>query len=225
MCFFNLQKAFDSVQYPVLFKRSFDAGVNGKAWRLLQNWYHGPKGRVRVGSQLTPPITIERSVLQGSALSPVLFLLIMDPLLKSLESSQLGPFIRKTYARAFVHADDVHTLTSSLLTLQKQINSVQSFIDENAFILNPTKCEVLSVSASKPQSQAPAGIVGNQAFVAQQQVKCLGYWWSWDLSATKAVDQAIKKARCVGGLPREAKSYIEQSHLWNLHRTNSTLWV
>jgi hypothetical protein len=26
-------------------------------------------------------------------------------------------------------------------------------------------------------------------------VKCLGHWWSWDLSADKAVDEAIKKAR------------------------------
>jgi hypothetical protein len=23
----------------------------------------------------------------------------------------------------------------------------------------------------------------------------VGYWWSWDLSATKAVDEAIKKSR------------------------------
>jgi hypothetical protein len=25
--------------------------------------------------------------------------------------------------------------------------------------------------------------------------KCLGFWWSWDLSATRAVDEAIKRAR------------------------------
>ena len=30
---------------------------------------------------------------------------------------------------------------------------------------------------------------------AKENVKCLRYWWSWDLSATKAVDEAIKKAR------------------------------
>ena len=146
------------------------------------------KGRVRVGSQPTPPITIECGVLHVSVLSPVLFLMIMNPLLKSLESSQLGPFIGDTYAGAFVHADNVRTLTSSLLTLQKQIDSVKSFANENTLILNHTKFEVLSVSTSKPQFQAPAGILGNQALVAQQQVKCLVYWWSWDLSAKKTVE-------------------------------------
>ena len=34
MCFYDLQKAFDSIQYPVLLKRLFECGVNGKAWRL-----------------------------------------------------------------------------------------------------------------------------------------------------------------------------------------------
>ena len=29
----------------------------------------------------------------------------------------------------------------------------------------------------------------------QLNAKCLGYWWCWDLSATKAMDKAIKKAR------------------------------
>ena len=29
----------------------------------------------------------------------------------------------------------------------------------------------------------------------QLNANCLGYWWCWDLSATKAVDEAIKKAR------------------------------
>ena len=82
MCFYDLQKAFDSVQYPVLLKRLYEAGINGRAWRLIRDWYSKPKSRVRVNGHLTPPITLERGVLQGSVLSPVLFLLVMDPLLR-----------------------------------------------------------------------------------------------------------------------------------------------
>ena len=39
VCFFDLQKAFDMVQYPLLLKFVFDCGINGKAWRLLNSWY------------------------------------------------------------------------------------------------------------------------------------------------------------------------------------------
>jgi hypothetical protein len=138
--------------------------------------------------------TLERGILQGSVLSPVLFLLIMDPLLKSLQSKALGPSIGDTYAGAFIHADDIRTISSSRATLQEQIDTVQTFTVQNGLTLNPTKCEVVLVSPSKPVESAPIAVLGGEALTPRLSAKCLGYWWSWDLSATKAVDEAIKKA-------------------------------
>ena len=194
-CFYDLQKAFDSIQYPVLLKRLYEAGVDGKAWRLIRSWYNQPKCRVRINGQLSFAFTLQRGVIQGSVLPPVLFLLVIDPLLKCLESGGLGPFISDTYAGAFAHADDIRTVTGSLDTLQQQLDMVQNFAAENALTLNPTKCEVLLVSPSKPVPSAPAGILGKRSLIPQHHAKCLGYWWSWDLSAAKAIDEAIKKAR------------------------------
>ena len=51
------------------------------------------------------------------------------------------------------------------------------------------------VSPSKPEESAPIAILGGKALIPHLNAKCLGYWWSWDLSASKAVDEAIKKAR------------------------------
>ena len=34
MCLYDLHKAFDSVEYAVLLQKLFEAGVNGKMWRL-----------------------------------------------------------------------------------------------------------------------------------------------------------------------------------------------
>ena len=67
LCFYNLQRAFESVQYPILFKDLYDAGINGKTWRI--------------NGSLSSKFKIERGVLQGSVLSSVLFLLVMDPFL------------------------------------------------------------------------------------------------------------------------------------------------
>ena len=95
MCFYDLQKAFESVQYPILLKRLYEAGIDGRAWRLLHiSKEHGEGGWLFIFH-----VHAERGVLQGSVLSPVLFLLIMDPLLKSLQSKGLGPSIGGTYAR------------------------------------------------------------------------------------------------------------------------------
>ena len=165
------------------------------AWRLIRDWYNHPRSRVRVGGQLSAEFILERGVLQGSVQSPVLFLLVMDPLLRELEHSSLGPSVYGTYAGTFAHADDIRTVTSSLPSLQQQIHMVQNFAIENALALNPAKCEVLIVSPSKLASPTPVCTIADQSLLPKENVKCLGYWWSWDLSATKAVDEAIKKAR------------------------------
>ena len=51
------------------------------------------------------------------------------------------------------------------------------------------------MSSSKSVSSAPVGILGSQALTTQHHAKCLGYWRSWDLSASKAIDEAIQRAR------------------------------
>ena len=195
MCFYDLQKAFDSIQYPVLLKRLYEAGVNGKAWRIIRSWYTSPNSMVRVNGVLSSPFTLERGVLQGSVLSPVLFLLIMDPLLKSLQSNGLGLSVGDTYAGGFIHADDIRTISSSWTTLQEQINTVCTFAANNGLTLNPTKCEVVLISSSKLATTAPIATLEGSGLVPQLNAKCLGYWWCWDLSATKAVDEAIQEGK------------------------------
>ena len=39
MCLYDLEKAFDSVNFSVLLKRLFHAAINSKTWRLLRSWY------------------------------------------------------------------------------------------------------------------------------------------------------------------------------------------
>ncbi len=182
MCFYDLQ---DSIQYPVLLKHLYESGVNGKAWRILRSWYTSPKSMVRVNGVLSSPFTLECKVLQGSVLSPVLFLLTMDPLLKSLQSNDLGPLVGDIYVGGFIHADDIRTISSSRTTLQEQINTMCTFAANNGLTLNPTKCEVVLISPSKPATTAPIAALEGNGLVPQLNAKCLGYWWCWDLSAPR----------------------------------------
>ena len=67
---------------------------------------------------------------------------------------------------------------------------------DNGFTLNLSKCEVLAVSPSKPTMTSPLCTLDSQfLLIPRESAKCLGYWWSWDLSPTKSIDAAIGKAR------------------------------
>ena len=73
MCLFDLAKAFDSVEFPVMLDKLFSIGVNGKTWRLIRNWYENGKCFVHVDGLSSTPFPVERGVRQGSILSPTMF--------------------------------------------------------------------------------------------------------------------------------------------------------
>ena len=92
MCLYDLQKAFDSVEYPVLLRMLYDLGVNGKCWRLIKIWYENTTCGVKIDEGiLSGSYPIERGVKQGSVLSPALFLLVMDSPLSQLETHNIWP--------------------------------------------------------------------------------------------------------------------------------------
>ena len=119
LCLFDLEKAFDSVKLPVLLKSLFQVGINGKCWRLLNDWYLNAQSRVYVNGSLSRPLSINRGVKQGSILSPLLFIIVIDPLLKKLRNINAGLSVNGTYVGAAAHADDLRTAAtySSMLFL------------------------------------------------------------------------------------------------------------
>ena len=53
LCFYDIEKAFDSVEFPILLTHLFTAGINGKSWRLIKSWYDSPTSRVKHGNNLS----------------------------------------------------------------------------------------------------------------------------------------------------------------------------
>ena len=47
LCFYDIEKAFDSVEIPILLKQLYSIGINGKLWRLLKHWYSTSSARVK----------------------------------------------------------------------------------------------------------------------------------------------------------------------------------
>ena len=68
-CFYDLEKAFDSVEYNVLFNHLFRVGINGKCWRVIGAFYEDTAACVRLDGKLSDGFLLKRGVKQGSVLS------------------------------------------------------------------------------------------------------------------------------------------------------------
>ena len=115
----------------------------------------------------------------------------MDPILLELSKRSCGPSV---CLGAFSHADDIRTLSTNISDCKSQIASVSEFTSSQGLALNVDKCEA-SISPSLPVDSTHI-LAGDLQFPLTTSARCLGAWWSPNLSCTKWVEENIKKARC-----------------------------
>ena len=78
--FVDLEKAFDRVPRKVLWWAMRKLGVDEWIIHTVQAMYCNAKSKVRVGSEYSDPIDVSVGVHQGSVLSPLLFIIVMEAL-------------------------------------------------------------------------------------------------------------------------------------------------
>ena len=78
--FVDLEKAFDRVPRSVLWWALLSVGVEEWAVRVIQGMYANARSRVRVNGQLSDEFGVGVGVHQGSVLSPLLFILVLEAL-------------------------------------------------------------------------------------------------------------------------------------------------
>ena len=87
---YDLEKVHDSIEHPILLKCLFEAGLNGKSWRVIKACYDNIQVVVSSNSKYSTPVSFLRGVQQGSVLSPIFFLVVMDKMLQKVEDENAG---------------------------------------------------------------------------------------------------------------------------------------
>ena len=80
MAFVDLEKAFDRVPRDVIWWALRKPGTNEWLVRLVQSMYKDVRSRVRVGDGYSEEFGVGVGVHQGSVLSPLLFIIVLEAL-------------------------------------------------------------------------------------------------------------------------------------------------
>ena len=111
--FFDLQKAFDTVDHEILIKKLDNYGIRGIANKWFKSYLSNRYQFVSINGKDSDVKPVKHGVPQGSVLGPLLFLLYINDLHNSIKHSTTRHF-----------ADDTNLLivNSSLKQLKKYIN-------------------------------------------------------------------------------------------------------
>ena len=192
-----MEKAFDSVETPILLERIYSVGVNGKLRRLLKSMYSTATARVRVDSCFSEKVSISRGVKQGSTLhTPTLFLVFMDNLTRVLRESSEGLSVKGLYMGAALHADDLRISTPSMECLTRQDKVINHFTAESSLKLNQEKLEIVKISTTNRREEDRDTMkVGSIEVTPSVNARRLSVPLNPRLTAKDSVRENIQKSR------------------------------
>ena len=84
LCFIDLKKAYDSVNRTALWRVCRAYGLSQKIVRMLQLLYEDTSAQVRIEEDVSDSFIMETGVKQGCILSPILFNIYIDYIMKQV---------------------------------------------------------------------------------------------------------------------------------------------
>ena len=141
VAFLDARKAFDTVWHAGLFVKLSEYGLTGDVWHTLHYWYRHLCSWWSGSTSRSSPIL--QGVRQGALLSPLLYALFINDLLKELEDSQLGVHINSTFCGSPTYADDMTLVASSASGLQGMLDITTRYAYKWQYTFNTIKSKIM----------------------------------------------------------------------------------
>ena len=193
----DFAKAFDKCETNVLLHTLKTCGVLGRVGLWLAAFLD-PKSRMQavgVDGCISPLVSVESGVPQGTVLGPILFLLHIRGINANLSQG--------TFASSF--ADDTRVLrgtrnTSDCSVLQNDLNAIYSWANHVNMVFNGTKFEWLRYSPARALSPEYQYLGPDSTLIAQKDsLKDLGVYLSNDLTFSLQIDKVASTANQMVG--------------------------
>jgi len=209
--FIDLEKAFDRVPRDVLHWALSKAGVEEWLIKAIMVMYNKCSTSVKVGEGLSEPFEVKVGVHQGSVLSPLLFVIVMDVIAKELGG--VLPW-------ELMYADDLLLMADSEDEIREKVRRWKDGLENKGLKVNVSKTKLLVLGNKKreerrtskwPCSICNKGVGGNSVVCT----KCRN-WVHKRCSGVKgklgAVELTFVCDVCLKGR-KECKGVIQEGYL------------
>ncbi|CAF3565234.1 unnamed protein product [Rotaria sp. Silwood1] len=222
ICFIDLQKAYDSVNREALWRICRAYGLSDKMIKMIKLLYEDTRAEVRIDGDFSTSIQMKTGVKQGCLLSPILFNIYIDFVMRIIleqagvkgvtMSYRLGDLWYSGHGNsndikllALMYADDIAVMCQSIQDLEKFIKAFDEITQNFGLTMNIKKTCIMSLkqfqkSTCKTKNRTeianvPFDItIRNQKIEKAEEFNYLGCYISKDQTQSKDIETRVSKA-------------------------------
>ena len=192
-CFIDYTKAFDTVKHEEIMNMLQDINVDGKDLRIIRNLYWQQTAAIRIESEISEYQKIKRGVRQGCVLSPDLFSLYSEVIMRKIENMP-GVAIGGHNINNLRYADDTVLIATSERNLQALVDTINEESEKLGLGLNKKKTETMVISKKKEIPRCKIQLNGT-TLKQVENFKYLGVWITSDGRCATEIRSRIAQAK------------------------------
>jgi len=192
--FIDFKKAFDSIHRNSLWKILRSYGLPQKIVTLIQLFYQQFECSIINNNTLTDWFSVDSGVRQGCILSPILFIVAIDWIMRRTTSDKPRgiQWTMFTKLEDLDFADDIALLSSTGTHMQEKTDRLIRFAKQTGLIINRKKTQLMNINITPPIATIS---IEEEEIEAVDNFTYLGSTISKEYGVKKDMQARLNKAR------------------------------
>ena len=195
-CFIDFSKAFDKVNRHKLFEKLRPL-LDPDSWALLYAYYTTTSIKIKGEAKEEPSVHTTIGVKQGGPLSPKLFAVYVNDLIKSVLNASITCKLGDIETGILLYADDTVICTNSFKRQNEALAILNDYCIKHEIMINIQKTKYMTFNGNQLGKEKNEVKIGTSIVEQVSKFKYLGCWIESNLQSrehTKSRKQAILAA-------------------------------
>jgi hypothetical protein len=199
--FIDLRQCFDFIDRDMMLYKLLLNKIDGKVYRSIKSIYKHSVSCIRINNKLTDWFDCKTGVKQGDNLSPTLFSIFINDLVKEINDLDLGIPLNHSRISILLYADDIVLLAKNEQDLQTMLNKLKEWCKQWRVLVNTNKSKCIHFRKGRTQRSDFVFTIGENILQTVETYKYLGVIFHEKGSFTHNSDALSKGAgRALGSL-------------------------